>query len=106
MDAMTTLFETERIIVRNWMPHGDAAQAFEIYSDPEVMRFIGDGATAKSVELVRDRLQDRIDSCRELNNGSGSWAVIEKETKRVVGNIILKQLPDNDGIPLSTGQKL
>jgi [ribosomal protein S5]-alanine N-acetyltransferase len=52
---MTTLFETQRTIVRNWIPEEDAAQAFEIYGDREVMRFIGDGKTAASIEEVRDR---------------------------------------------------
>lgn len=96
---MTVFFETERLIVRDWMPQRDAPQAFEIYGDPQVMHFIGDGKTAESVEFVRDRLQERIARAKELNNGSGSWAVVEKEREQVVGNLLFKPLPDNDGIP-------
>lgn len=92
-------FETERLMVRDWIPKRDAAQAFKIYGDPRVMNFIGDGATAESAEFVRDRLQERIERARELNNGSGLWAVVEKEKQQVVGNLLFKQLPDNDGIP-------
>jgi hypothetical protein len=32
-----------------------ATQAFEIYGEREVMRFIGDGKIAESIEAVRDR---------------------------------------------------
>jgi [ribosomal protein S5]-alanine N-acetyltransferase len=96
---MTTLFETQRTIVRNWIPEKDAVQAFEIYGDREVMRFIGDGKTAASIEEVRDRLQERIDSFQKLNNGMGFWAVVSKTDEQILGTILLKQLPDNDGIP-------
>ncbi|MCU0534051.1 MAG: GNAT family N-acetyltransferase [Hydrococcus sp. Prado102] len=96
---MATLFETERLIVRNWIPQEDAAQAFEIYGDREVMRYISDGKTAESVEAVRDRLQERISSSQKLNNGTGFWAVVNKNDRQIVGVILLKQLPDNDGIP-------
>ncbi|MFN6526280.1 hypothetical protein [Nostoc sp. ChiSLP03a] len=30
---------------------------------------------------------------------NGSWAIVEKETTTIVGTIILKQLPDKDGLP-------
>lgn len=35
----------------------------------------------------------------QLNDGSGFWAVVEKETAIVVGAILLKTLPDNHGSP-------
>jgi [ribosomal protein S5]-alanine N-acetyltransferase len=95
---MAILFATERLIVRDWRPESDAAQAFEIYGDPEVMHFIGDGSTANSIDAVRDRLQERIESFQKLNNGTGFWAVVEAQTQQILGTILLKQLPDNDGI--------
>jgi ribosomal-protein-alanine N-acetyltransferase len=96
---MTTLFESDRLIARRWMPQLDAEQAFEIYGDPEVMRFIGSGKTEANVETLRQRLTETIERYNQFNNGTGSWAVVEKETTRAVGAILLKQLPDNDGLP-------
>ena len=40
---MTTILETERLILREWTP-ADAGVIYEICSDPEVMRHIGDGS--------------------------------------------------------------
>jgi RimJ/RimL family protein N-acetyltransferase len=96
---MATLFATERIIVRDWVPKTDAEQAFEIYGDREVMQFIGDGSTEQSIESVRDRLQERIDDNELLYNGIGFWAVVERETQQAIGSILLKRLPDKDNIP-------
>ncbi len=96
---MTILFQTERLILRNWIPEEDAPQAFEIYGDPEVMQFIRPPDV--SVEAVRLRLEERMKLGRDRNNGTGSWAVLEKETQQLLGGILLVQLPDNDGVPTS-----
>jgi hypothetical protein len=37
---MVTIAETDRLIIRTWMPEEDAEQAFQIYSDPEVTGFL------------------------------------------------------------------
>ncbi|MBW4446956.1 MAG: GNAT family N-acetyltransferase [Spirirestis rafaelensis WJT71-NPBG6] len=92
-----TIFETERLIVRNWIPEQDAEQAFEIYGDPEVTYFLG--ARETSIESQRQSLTREVEQYRQLNNGTGDWAVVEKETARVVGAIILAQLPDSDRQP-------
>lgn len=97
--ASTTIFETERLIIRAWIPSLDAEQAFEIYGDPEVMRFLGDGKTASSVKDVRARLEQVNERYAKLNNGTGYWAILEKATGRLVGSVILKQLPDNEEQP-------
>ncbi len=39
--SMTTVFETDRLIVRHWT-EDDAEDAFAIFGDPEVMRYVGD----------------------------------------------------------------
>jgi RimJ/RimL family protein N-acetyltransferase len=96
---MTALFQTDRLVIRDWQPQQDALQAFEIYGDPEVTRFIGNSQTEESVEAVRDRLQKTVDYYHSLGNGTGSWAIVEKETAQIVGAILLKQLPDQDSIP-------
>ncbi len=96
---MTSLFETERLIVRSWIPEHDAEQAFEIYSNAEVTYFLGNGSRVTSIESQRQRLIDSIERSRRRKNGTGSWAIVEKETTTIVGTILLLQLPDKDGLP-------
>ena len=38
--AMTTIAQTDRLTIRSWIPEEDAESAFQIYSDPEVTRFL------------------------------------------------------------------
>lgn len=97
MSDNNTLWLTDRLKIRNWNPEQDAIQAFEIYGDPQVMRFIRPPET--SVGAVRSRLQELLNRYRQRNNGTGFWAVLEKETARIVGTILLSQLPDNYGVP-------
>lgn len=96
---MTSLFETERLTIRSWIPESDAEQAFEIYSDPEVTYFLGNASRATSIEAMRQRLIDNIERSRRRKNGTGSWAIVEKATTTIVGTILLKPLPDRDGLP-------
>ncbi|HAX74946.1 MAG TPA: GNAT family N-acetyltransferase [Cyanobacteria bacterium UBA11372] len=93
---MNAFFETTRLIIRDWNPETDAEQAFKIYGDPDVMRFINSRVTA-SVEAQKAALETTIEKYASLNNGTGSWAVLENETGQIVGAILLKQLPDNEG---------
>ena len=88
-----TIFETERLIVRNWIPEQDAQQAFEIYRDPEVTYFLKTRET--SVESQRQSLTRIVERYKQLKNGTGFWAIVEKQTTTIVGTIILKLLPDN-----------
>ncbi|MBD2515444.1 GNAT family N-acetyltransferase [Nostoc sp. FACHB-973] len=96
---MTNLLETDRLIIRSWIPERDAEQAFAIYSDPEVTYFLGNGSRVTSIESQRQRLIENIERSQRRNNGTGSWAIIEKEATTIVGTILLKQLPDKDGLP-------
>ncbi|NJL35560.1 MAG: GNAT family N-acetyltransferase [Leptolyngbyaceae cyanobacterium RM2_2_4] len=95
---MAILTETKRLVIRNWVPQDDAEQAFEIYGDPKVVRFIG-GKTEESIEAQRRSLQRRVDCDAALNNGTGFWAIADKQTGEIFGTVILKQLPDNDSNP-------
>jgi [ribosomal protein S5]-alanine N-acetyltransferase len=95
---MKILFETQRTLVRDLMPEQDANQLFAIYSDREIMRFLSTPA-AESIEEVRDRLEQRVKFYKELDNGTGLWAVVERASEEIVGVILLKALPDNSGVP-------
>ncbi len=94
---MPMMLETERLVIRHWIPDVDAEQAFQVYGDPLVMRFIGSGKTEENIETQRAALQRMLDRYASLNNGTGSWAIIEKNNGQIAGAILLKQLPDNDG---------
>ncbi|MEH1836616.1 MAG: GNAT family N-acetyltransferase [Nostoc sp.] len=96
---MTILLETERLIIRSWIPERDAEQAFVMYSDPEVTHFLGKASRPASIESQRQRLIEGIERMHQRNNGTGSWAIVEKETTTIVGTILLLQLPDKDGLP-------
>ncbi|KAB8319552.1 GNAT family N-acetyltransferase [Tolypothrix campylonemoides VB511288] len=73
---MTEIFQTQRLIIRKWIPEADAAQAFEIYGDPEVVRFLSSNKPEESVENVRAKLQPVSERYAQLNNGSGLWAIV------------------------------
>lgn len=94
---MTTVFETERLIVRNWDPDWDVDAAFSIYGDPEVMQFVGAGQPAASLDGVRSQLQKQLNHYADLNNGTGWWAMVKRSTGDPVGSVILRQLPDAAG---------
>ncbi|MBO3459678.1 GNAT family N-acetyltransferase [Aetokthonos hydrillicola Thurmond2011] len=95
---MSTIFQTQRLIIREWIPKADAAQVLEMYSDGDVIRFI-QGMREESLEAQQARLQKILDRYAELNKGTGAWAMVEKETLEIVGTLLLKQLPDNEGNP-------
>ncbi|MBW4505555.1 MAG: GNAT family N-acetyltransferase [Scytonematopsis contorta HA4267-MV1] len=89
------IFETERLLIRNWMPESDAVYAFAIYSDPDVTGFIG-SMIEESVESQKVRLQKIVTRFAEINNGTGFWAILQKDSGEVIGASLLKQLPDNE----------
>ncbi len=85
-------FDTERLRVRPWTPE-DAEDAFRIYGDPEVARWLS-GEPVASLAAMRQRLDDRRASDQELmSRGYGGWALELRATARVVGAVILKPLP-------------
>src|SRR5436190_18060817 len=96
---MPVVFETERLIARHWEPERDAEDALAIYGDPEVMRFLG---RTPQVIADLDEMRARLEKLMEVyatHPGTGSWALEEKATGRVVGAVLVKLLPDGDGNP-------
>lgn len=89
---MDPVIETARLFLRIWSLD-DVEAAYEIYRDPEVMRFIGNGAPIHDIEETRRRVQRRID--HQERHGFGFWAMIEKASGQLVGACGLKHLEDN-----------
>lgn len=96
-------FETPRLHLREWTL-ADAEDAFAIFSDPEVTRWLGgSGGYPESVDAMRTVIEDRwIPRQSSLGErGLGFWASEEKATERVVGAVLLKALPGDGGVETS-----
>jgi RimJ/RimL family protein N-acetyltransferase len=76
--------ETERLSIRAFDPEADAVAMVAVYCDPEVMRFIPggalDGLEAVKIELTRH-------ASAQTSRGFSSWAVVERETSHVIGDV-------------------
>jgi RimJ/RimL family protein N-acetyltransferase len=88
------LFETPRLTLRPYDPDSanDVADAYAMYADPEVVRYLS-GQVVPDAEEQRRRLRDRVAFYATLNNGTNLWAIVPRATGRVVGTALLKQLP-------------
>ncbi|MGV3614403.1 MAG: GNAT family N-acetyltransferase [Fimbriimonas sp.] len=91
-------FETSRLHLGRWTPE-HAEDAFAIFGDPEVTRWLGGGGFPESVEAMRTAIVDRWIPRQEKahERGFGFWPSIDKATGRVVGAILLKALPGDGG---------
>ena len=88
------VFETERLTLRPYDSDSDndVADAYAIYADPEVVRYLS-GQVCPDPETQRARLRECRAFYTTLNNGTGVWAIASRETNRIVGTALLKQLP-------------
>ncbi len=78
---MKIILETEHLILREMQDH-DLDHMFELDSDPQVHRFLGQ----KPIQ-TKDKAQAHIDSLKHQYNkfGFGRWAAIEKATGEFIG---------------------
>ena len=88
------LLQTDRLVIRPFDPEdeNDVDDAYAMYADPEVVRFLS-GQVVPDRETQRERLRDRRAFYAALGNRTGVWAVAARETGRIVGTVMLKQLP-------------
>lgn len=75
--------------MRKWELPRDLDDAFAIYGDPDVMRFIPVGAIDR--EHTRRLIQRMID--RDEAQGYGIWPVVHKSSQRVIGECGITQIP-------------
>ena len=87
-------FKTQRLILRDWHPAQDARNAMDIYSDPQVTKWIDLGSRDTSIWQVQGRLQRYVELAERSHNSRRSWAVVQKDIGRVIGAIVLSDLPD------------
>ncbi len=84
------LLETERLILRR-LSLADLGNMARLNSDPDVMRYIGDGAVwsrAQSEARIR-----RILKVYEIYPGLGLWIGEEKSARRFIGAYALIYIP-------------
>ena len=93
-----TLFETERLVVRLWTDGpADRDRLADLYSRPEVLRFLG-ATTTNDASVLAPRWR----ALHERDPRFGAWAVEVRETGIVAGTLLLKPLP-GDGGEIETG---
>ncbi|SIT24873.1 Protein N-acetyltransferase, RimJ/RimL family [Chryseobacterium ureilyticum] len=83
------ILETERLILRK-LEDTDAERMFLMDSDPEVMKYLG--TPVKTVEESKEIIKMIQKQYEE--NGTGRWAVIEKESGLLIGWCGLKLLKE------------
>lgn len=90
------IFETERLIVRQYDFDIDAENFFLLNSDEDVMKYI---RATKSRSECDDFLQKNIESYKK-NPFIGRWAAIEKSTGKFVGSFAIIPIEGSDDIQL------
>lgn len=80
---MAIILETNRLALRTWSLD-DATAGFRIWSDPEVMRYVGTGAAHNSIERTSIWLGRMI--AHQEQHGFCYWAVTEKESRELIGS--------------------
>ena len=87
---MKIFAETERLILRELLLT-DAEEMFELDSDPEVHRYLGNNPVTTVEQIVHV-----INFIRQqyIDNGIGRWAVVDKKTNEFVGWAGLKLITE------------
>ncbi len=104
----TMQLETRRLTLRGWQPAQDAGHAMDIYGDRQVTSWIDDGGQDHSIRQVEGRLH------RYMNGGlsnprTGSWAVEQKAIGRVIGHLMLVEMPEMEAVsthPVATDDSI
>jgi len=85
---MNVFVETERLILRELVPE-DVQGMFELDSDPEVHRYLGNNPIT-----TKEQASDYISFVRQqyVENGIGRWAVVAKNSNAFMGWAGLKYI--------------
>jgi len=96
------IFQSSRLYARTYMPQQDAPEAFLLYGDVEVTRFLGSVAARKAThDSSIDETEQRLARYAACEGGRGIMALLRQEDNQLVGTILLKRLPDQNFEPTS-----
>jgi len=82
--------ETERLIIRELIPE-DAEGMFEMDSDPEVHRYLGN-EPVHELQQIKDVIQ--MIRRQYIENGIGRWAMLDKQSGEFIGWTGLKLIKE------------
>ena len=88
--------KTRRLTLRGWQPVQDARHAMDIYGDCRVTDWIDDGGQDQSIRQVEGRLH-RYMNRTLAGRCTGSWAVEQTDIGRVIGHVMLLEMPEMKG---------
>ena len=90
------IFETKRLIVRQYNFEIDAENFYLLNGDEEVMRYIRPVKTREECDIF---LKEIITNA-EANPGIGRWAAIEKESEIFIGSFAIIPIENTEDIQL------
>ena len=102
---MKIFAETERLILREMLP-SDMEGMFELDSDPEVHKYLGNKPVTDREQIIQVINQIRQ---QYVDNGIGRWAIIDKKTDEFIGWAGLKfvsELTNNHQNFIDVGYRL
>lgn len=75
------VFQSERLLCRRWIPD-DFEPLIAVYTDPEVMRHVGDGNP-----ITRSECEEwfRVTEANYAKRGYGMFTLVEAESRLVIG---------------------
>mgnify|MGYP000126629300 CR=1 FL=1 len=82
--------ETERLILRQFMPADAEAYHAAVYGDPDVMTTIPRGSVPPSIERTRQTIDTFLEGWKR--QAFGGWAVFHKGDQRLIGHCGLQYI--------------
>ncbi|WP_405426399.1 GNAT family N-acetyltransferase [Micromonospora sp. NBC_00617] len=94
-----TVLATERLILRDWTDDpADLARIYDIYSRPEITRWLGvaPGLPLTDPAQAAERWRRWRDRHAADRGRYGTWAIEVRDSGLVAGTVLLKPLPGRD----------
>lgn len=83
---MLPVIESQRLVILPWIPEVDAPQASATFAKSNV---------SYCLSCEHFNIQEKnIHRSKKLNDGTGFWAIISKQTQQFIGGVLLKRLYD------------
>lgn len=97
--SASIIFQSSRLYARSFVPQQDAPEAFLLYGDEEVTRFLGAGKdsgkdSGSSADSSIADTEQRLVRYAACEGGRGIMALLRKDDHALVGTVLLKRLPD------------